>query len=164
MRPTRTLLGGVLVAVVVTAAFQLPVVSEHLPVRPLRLLRLAGAAGAAPAGRLPRLRPGGVHREDQLEVVRHGRRSTAGIVAVPLLAGSDRVVAAFANAVSLAPGAFVLQIDRAGEVCYVYQLGMRATDAERVRREVLALQRRVIAALGTPGELAAVDARLKAAR
>jgi multicomponent Na+:H+ antiporter subunit E len=77
---------------------------------------------------------------------------------VPLLTGSDRVSAAVANATSLAPGTFVLQIDRRGGVCYVYALGVRGTaDAQRVRRQVLALQRRVIAALGTAAELAAVD-------
>jgi multicomponent Na+:H+ antiporter subunit E len=145
----QTLLGGMLVAALVTVAFPLPLVSERLPLRPLGLLRLAGFLAVD-------LVVSGVNIS--WETLRHGPRATAGIVAVPLLTGSDRVSAAVANATSLAPGTFVLQIDRRGGVCYVYALGVRGTaDAQRVRRQVLALQRRVIAALGTAAELAAVD-------
>jgi len=63
--------------------------------------------------------------------------------------------------VSLAPGEFVLQIDCRRRVCYVYALGIRGPDdVERVRRQVLALQRRVVAALAartSPDEVAALD-------
>lgn len=151
-----TVLGGVLVAVLVTAAFPLPVMPEQLPVRPRQLLYLVAylaydlvVSGVAVSW----------------ETVRHGPRATAGIVAVPLLTGSGRVAAVVANAVSLAPGTFVLQIDHRHEVCYVYTLGMRGpADAPRIRREVLGLQRRVIRALGTRDEIAAVDAALVAER
>lgn len=150
-----TLLGGVLVAALVTAAFPLPVIGERLPVRPVRLLWLAGYLTGD-------LVVSGV--EISWETLRHGPRATAGIVAVPLLTDSDWVATAVSNAVSLAPGTFVLHLDHQREVCYVYNLGMRGpADAERVRRQVLGMQRRVIAALGAPDEIAAVDDALRRA-
>ena len=91
------------------------------------------------------------------ETLRYGPRTTAAIVAVPLQTGSALVAAAVADAVSLAPGTFVLQIEHRRGICYVYALGIRnPNDAERVRREVLALQRRVINALGSGAEIAAM--------
>lgn len=149
----KTLLGGALVATLVTVAFPLPLVGERLRVRPMRLLWLAGYLAAD-------LVVSGV--KIGWETLRHGPRATAGIVAVPLLTDSDWVATAVSNAVSLAPGTFVLQLDHQREVCYVYNLGMRGpADALRVRRQVLGMQRRVIAALGTPDEIAAVDAQLR---
>ncbi len=147
-----TVLGGVLVAVLVTAVFPQPLVAGHLPVRPLQLLLLAGyLTGDLVVSGL----------NVSWETLRRGRRVTAGIVAVPLVTGSGRIATAVANAVSLAPGAFVLQIDRRRGVCYVYALGMRGpADAERVRRQALGLQRRVISALGTQDELTAADRAL----
>lgn len=149
----KTLLGGVLVAALVTVAFPLPVIGERLRVRPVRLLWLAGYLAAD-------LVVSGV--KISWQTLRHGPRATAGIVAVPLLTESDWVATAVSNAVSLAPGTFVLQLDHQREVCYVYHLGMRGpADAHRVRRQVLGMQRRVIAALGTTEEIAAVDDQLR---
>ncbi|MGH3908526.1 MAG: Na+/H+ antiporter subunit E [Pseudonocardiaceae bacterium] len=148
----QTLLGGLLVALLVTVALPLPPVAGHLSMRPLRLLRLAGYLAVE-------LVVSGV--EISWETLRYGPRATAGIVEVPLLTDSDYVIAALANAVSLTPGEFVLQIDRRRGVCYVYSLGVRApADAERVRGQVLVLQRRVVAALGSPDELAALGERI----
>lgn len=139
----RTVLGGLAVAVLVTAAFPLPLMSGQLSVRPLRLLRLAGHLAVE-------LVVSGV--QISWETLRYGRRARAGIVEVPLLTGSDQVIAAVANAVSLAPGQFVLQLDSRHRVCYVYALGVRGpADVARVRRQMLALQRRVVAALERPG-------------
>ena len=152
----RTVLGGVLVAVLVTAAFPLPLMPGHLSIRPLRLVRLAGYLAVE-------LVVSGV--EISWETLRYGPRATAGIVEVPLLTESDPVVVAVANAVSLAPGEFVLQIDCRRRVCYVYGLGIRGPDdVERVRRQVLGLQRRVVAALGSPDEVAALDESTGGAR
>jgi multicomponent Na+:H+ antiporter subunit E len=149
----KIVVGGLLVAVAVTALFPLPLL-PRLPLRPLRLLRLAGfllvdlgMSGALVAW----------------ETVRYGPRARAGIVAVPLLTRSDRVITLVAGAVALAPGSFVLQIDRrgfeTGAACwYVYALGLRGPgDADRVRRQVLSLQRKVIAAFGSPEELRACE-------
>lgn len=148
----KIVLGGLLVGLIVTLLFPMPVMGSRLPFRPVRLLRLAGFL-------LVDLMVSGV--QVSWETLRYGPRARAGIIAVPLLAGSDRVITMVAGALSLAPGSFVLQIDRRRAVWYVYALGLRgpSPDAavERVRRQVLTLQRRVIAAVGTPAELAACE-------
>jgi multicomponent Na+:H+ antiporter subunit E len=132
--------GGLVVGGVVTWLFPLPVLSR-LPFRPWPLLRLVAflvwdlfRSGWAVA----------------VETLRYGRRSRAGIVAVPLLTDAERVVTLIAGAAALTPGSFVLQIDRAGCLLYVYALGLRsAADAEQVRTQMRRLQERVVAAVGS---------------
>jgi multicomponent Na+:H+ antiporter subunit E len=54
-----------------------------------------------------------------------------------------------------------LQIDHQHGLWFVYALGPRdAAGVERARRRTMDMQRRVIAALGTPEELATVEAHL----
>ena len=144
----KSMVGGVLIGVLVIAVFPLPLVEKRLPVRPVRLVRLIGYLAYDLVVSSVKV---------SWETLRYGPRTTAGIVAVPLQTGSALVAAAVADAVSLAPGTFVLQIERRRGICYVYALGIRnPDDAERVRREVLALQRRVINALGSRAEIAAM--------
>lgn len=144
----QSLVGGVLVGVLVIAAFPLPLIGQRLAIRPVRLLRLAGYLAYDLVVSSAKV---------SWETVRYGPRTTAGIVAVPLHTRSALVAAAVADAVSLAPGTFVLQIDRRRGMCYVYALGVRRPDdADRIRRDVLALQRRVITAVGSRAEIAAM--------
>jgi multicomponent Na+:H+ antiporter subunit E len=139
-----SIVGGVLVAVLVTALFRLPPAPDRLPVRPLRLVGLIlflvydlVVSGA----------------EVSWQVLRHGPRARGAIMVVPLISSSDRVVTVMANALSLSPGTMALQIDHDHDVWYVYALGPRDRVAvERARRRVLDMQRRVLAALGTPEE------------
>jgi multicomponent Na+:H+ antiporter subunit E len=139
-----SIVGGVLVAVLVTALFRLPPAPDRLPVRPVRLAGLIlflvydlVVSGA----------------EVSWQVLRHGPRARGAIMAVPLISSSDRVVTVMANALSLSPGTMALQIDHDNDVWYVYALGPRDRAAvERARRRVLDMQRRVLAALGTPEE------------
>jgi multicomponent Na+:H+ antiporter subunit E len=139
-----SIVGGVLVAVLVTALFRLPPAPDRLPVRPLRLVGLIlflvydlVVSGA----------------EVSWQVLRHGPRARGAIMVVPLISSSDRVVTVMANALSLSPGTMVLQIDHDHDVWYVYALGPRDRAAvERARRRVLDMQRRVLAALGTREE------------
>jgi multicomponent Na+:H+ antiporter subunit E len=139
-----SIVGGVLVAVLVTALFRLPPAPDRLPVRPVRLAGLIlflvydlVVSGA----------------EVSWQVLRHGPRACGAIMAVPLISSSDRVVTVMANALSLSPGTMALQIDHDQDVWYVYALGPRDRAAvERARRRVLDMQRRVLAALGTPEE------------
>jgi len=131
--------GGVLTAVIVTALFPLPL-AARLPMRPWPLLRLVGFL------LLDLVRSGW---QVAVETLRYGPRSRAGIVAVPLLTDSERIVTVIAGAAALTPGSFVLQIDRPGCLLYVYALGLRsAGDAEKVRRQMRRLQEIVIAAVG----------------
>jgi multicomponent Na+:H+ antiporter subunit E len=141
-----SIVGGVLVAVLVTALFRLPPAPDRLPVRPLRLAGLIlfliydlVVSGA----------------EVSWQVLRHGPRARGAIMAVPLISSSDRVVTVMANALSLSPGTMALQIDHDHDIWYVYALGPRDhVGVEKARRRVLDMQRRVLAALGTPSEMA----------
>ena len=140
----KIVLGGLLVAVAVTVLFPMPLL-DRLPVRPWPLLRLIGfllvdlvRSGFAVAW----------------ETLRHGPRARAGIVAVPMLTRSGRVATMIAGALALAPGSFVLQIDRRRGVWYVYALGLSSPeDAGRIREQVLTLQQRVVAAFGHADEV-----------
>ncbi len=141
-----SLVGGVVVAVLVTALFRLPPATDRLPVRPLRVLGLIGYL-------IWDLAVSGV--EVSWQVLRHGPRARGAIVAVPLLSSSDLVVTVMANALSLSPGTMALQIDHDHDVWYVYALGPRDhAGVERARRRTLDMQRRVLATLGTPAETA----------
>lgn len=151
-----TLVGGVLVGALVTAVVPLPAPTRLLPVRPLRLLALAGYLV------LDLVRSG---VDVAWQTLRWGPAARGAIVAVPLLSSSDRVVTVVANAFTLSPGTMALQIDRERRVWYVYALGPRdRAAAERSRRQAMDLQRRVLAALGTPAEIAEAERWLAAPR
>jgi multicomponent Na+:H+ antiporter subunit E len=80
---------------------------------------------------------------------------------VPLISSSDRVVTVMANALSLSPGTMALQIDHDHDIWYVYALGPRdRAGVERARRRVVDMQRRVLAALGSPDEQAEAESVL----
>jgi len=144
--------GGVVVGIAVIAAFRFPPAAGHLPVRPLRLLGLVGylAYDMVVSG-------AGV----SWQTLRYGRGARGAVFAVPLLSESDRVVTVIANALSLSPGAMALQIDHQHGLWFVYALGPRdEAGVENARRRTMDMQRRVIAALGTPEELAVAEAQL----
>ena len=141
----KIVLGGLLVGLAVTWLFPMPILAA-LPVRPWPLLRLAGFL-------LVDLVRSGF--SVAWVTLAQGPRARAGIVAVPMLTRSGRVATMIAGALSLAPGSFVLQLDRRRGVWYVYALGLHPVDGpRRVREQVLTLQRRVIAAFGPPDEVA----------
>jgi multicomponent Na+:H+ antiporter subunit E len=150
-----SIVGGVLVAALVTALFRLPPATDRLPVRPLRLAGLLlflvwdlVVSGA----------------EVSWQVLRRGPHARGAIMAVPLISSSDLVVTVMANALSLSPGTMALQIDHDHDVWYVYALGPRdVAGVERARRRVLDMQRRVLAALGTEEELSEAARLLEAA-
>jgi len=151
-----SIVGGLLVALLVTALFRLPLATDRLPVRPLRLVGLLLYLGYD-------LVVSGA--EVSWQVLRHGPRAKGAILAVPLLSGSDRVVTVMANALSLSPGTMALQIDHDHDVWYVYALGPRdRAGVERARRRVLDMQRRVLAALGDPAEVAEAQRLMEACR
>ena len=147
-----SIVGGVLVAIAVIGAFRFPPAGPHLPLRPFRLLALVGylAYDLVVSG-----------AEVSWQTLRYGPRARGAVYAVPLLSSSDRVVAVVANALSLSPGAMALQIDHEHGLWFVYALGPRdQAGVERSRRRTMDMQRRVLAALGTPGELAEAEQQL----
>jgi multicomponent Na+:H+ antiporter subunit E len=143
-----TLVGGVLVGITVTAVLPSGPVDRRLPFRPLALLGLIGflAVDLVVSS-----------YEVTREMLRHGPRSRGAILELPLASTSDRVVALVAAAYTLTPGTLVLQIDHVRARWYIYVLGPRdAAGVERERRRALDVQRRVVAAVGTPEEVAAL--------
>ena len=144
-----SIVGGLVVAALVTALFRLSPATDRLPVRPLRLCGLVLFL-------LWDLAVSGV--EVSWQVLRHGPRARGAIMAVPLIASSDQVVTVMANALSLSPGTMALQIDHDHDVWYVYALGPSDNaGVDRARRRVVDMQRRVLSALGSPDEQAEAE-------
>ncbi|MFP5072251.1 Na+/H+ antiporter subunit E [Pseudonocardia nantongensis] len=149
-----TLVGGLLVGLVVTLLFPLPLLPERMPVRPVKTLRLASFV-------LLDLLVSGIRVS--AVTLRHGPRASAGIIGLPLYAESDRTATTIAAACALTPGSFVLQIDRRRNRWYVYALGLHRTGAvARVRRDMLTLQMRVVEAMGTDADIRGCRAALDA--
>ncbi len=142
-----TVFFGVLVALIVITVFPVPPISTNIVVRPLRVVQLVLYLAWDLLISTVRV---------AWQAIRYGPRAKAGIVAVRLRTDSDHLTAMVANAVSLAPGKFVMQIDRANRLCYVYVLGISAADAESVRQDVLDLEVRVVRAIGSADEVALV--------
>ncbi|MCM3659098.1 Na+/H+ antiporter subunit E [Agromyces mediolanus] len=81
------------------------------------------------------------------------------IIAVQLLTRSDLVTTLTAEAISVVPGTVVVDIDRERGLLYLHALGTRThADVERVKRQVLGTEERIVLAMGTHQQ--AVDVRL----
>jgi multicomponent Na+:H+ antiporter subunit E len=141
-----TIAGGVLVGLGVTALFPAGPPDRVLPLRPLPLLGLLGfLARDVVVSSLHVTR----------ETILRGPASRGAILELPLLSTSDRVVALLCNAYTLSPGTLVLQVDHVRSRWYIYVLGPRGeAGVERARRQALEVQRRVLAAVGSPEEIA----------
>jgi multicomponent Na+:H+ antiporter subunit E len=73
------------------------------------------------------------------------RRRRAGVVAVPLTCNSPLVLKAVSDLLCLTPGTLTVEIDLEPTMLYVHVLGL--SDPDAVRRDVQALEQRVLAAL-----------------
>ncbi|SEG69126.1 multisubunit sodium/proton antiporter, MrpE subunit [Thermomonospora echinospora] len=74
-----------------------------------------------------------------------------GIVAVRFRSGTDVTLLMVAHSVSLRPGSLVVDVDRPGSLLYVHGMPIHGErDAERVRREVLDTEHRIMRAFGPP--------------
>jgi multicomponent Na+:H+ antiporter subunit E len=136
-----TLLFGLVVAALVSLLFPQPPIRTGMVIRPLPLLRLIGYLGWDLLVSTMRV---------TWQALRFGPNATAGIVGARLRIDSDHLTALVASAISLAPGQFVLQIDRANRICYVYALCLDGE--ESVRREVARLEHFVVSAVGSAAE------------
>ncbi|WP_133725376.1 MULTISPECIES: Na+/H+ antiporter subunit E [Pseudonocardia] len=135
------IIGGLIVGLLVTVIFPLPVLPERLPIRPLKLLRLIGFL-------IRDLVVSGV-RVSSVTLL-HGPRARSGIIGLPLCSSSDRTTTTIVAACALTPGSFTLQIDRRRRRWYVYALGLhRPGSVERVCSDMMLLQMRVIDAVGS---------------
>ncbi|GAA4861731.1 Na+/H+ antiporter subunit E [Saccharopolyspora cebuensis] len=145
-----TLFFGIVVAVFVSGLFPVPPITTNIAPRPVRLLSVVLYLAWDLVISTVRV---------AWQAIRYGRRATAGIVAVRLVTDSDHIIAMVAQAVSLAPGNAVVQIDRANRVFFVYSLGLRSEEeAESVRREVRYLEEKIVRAVGSDADVAGIDA------
>jgi multicomponent Na+:H+ antiporter subunit E len=79
------------------------------------------------------------------------------IIHVQLLTRSDLVTTLTAEAISVVPGTVVVDIDRERGLLYLHALGTRtAADIERTHRNVLGTEERIVLAIGTSPQAAAV--------
>lgn len=139
---------GVLVSVGVVLLFRLPAISAPLRLRPVRLLVLLGYLAADLLTSAVQI---GWH------ALRYGPSIRAAVVRVPVLSDVEPVVVLAANLCSFGPGKFVLQIDRAGGAFYIYGFPARSdAERDRMRVEVMRLQRAVIRAFAPADEVRAL--------
>jgi multicomponent Na+:H+ antiporter subunit E len=81
------------------------------------------------------------------------------IIDVQLLTRSDLVTTLTAEAITVVPGTVVIDIDRERGLLYLHALGTRTPeDIDRARERVLATEERIVLAIGTREQAAAVRA------
>lgn len=139
-------LSGVVVAVVVCVVFPMPPLGMNLRVHPLHLAWLVTrflwdvlVASAQVAWTTLQL-----HRQPRNAVIE-----------VDLTTHSDFVLTIVAEMVSLVPGSLVVEARRSTHSLFLHVLDARDTaGVEKMRRQVFALERRVLRAFGTPEEAA----------
>ncbi|MBW6439310.1 Na+/H+ antiporter subunit E [Actinoplanes hulinensis] len=144
-----TLFGGLLVSVLVLAVFPLPRVTFAGRLRPVGLLRFTvrfvidlwvasfQLAWTALAGR---------------------RAPRSAVLALRLAVRSDLNLTMCAEAVSLVPGSLIVDLDREAGVLYVHVFDVAGpADIARFRRDVRGIERRIIGAVGSDAEIAAVE-------
>lgn len=141
---------GVLVGVVVCVVFPLPRIDAQVRLRPVGLVRFAVRFAidmGVSSWRLSRyiLGPG---------------KPLCAVLAVRMRSPSDLTLTATSVAVAAVPGSNVLDVHRASGTLYLHVLGAGDEAArERARYEVLRLEDRIVRAVGTRADLAALDAR-----
>ncbi|KAB1901850.1 Na+/H+ antiporter subunit E [Micromonospora sp. AMSO1212t] len=90
--------------------------------------------------------------------LRFGYRPRGAIIAVPLRVRTDLNLALTAEVISLVPGTLILDVDRARGVLYVHVLDVRGPeDVSGSRERVLAVERRIVRAIGSPAEVHRLD-------
>ena len=134
------LVGGLLVAVAACLVFPLPPIRMSLRVRPLRLawlaLRFLGDVVVASA-------------QVAWTTVQLRRTPRNAVIEVDLRTHSDFVLTVVAEMVSLVPGSLVVEARRSTHTLFLHVLDARdQAGVDRMRRQVHALERRVVLAFG----------------
>lgn len=81
------------------------------------------------------------------------------VIAVDLHTSSDLLMTVTAQALSLLPGSIIIEVDRRHTTLYIHVLDASTDEVlERTRRNVLAIEERLIRAIGSPEECRALDA------
>lgn len=141
-------IGGALVASILLAVFPLERRRDAaIVVRPLATLHLAAHVGRQLV----------VSNLDMsVRILRPRPRLVTAVVECPLRTGSPGIITAVTNILALGPGTMVVDVlvpVDAPAVLLVHVL--RADAPERVRTQVAQLERLVVAAFGSPAEVAA---------
>lgn len=149
-----TVVGGALVAVLVCVVFPLPPLRMSLHVRPLWLawliIRFLGDVVVASV-------------QVSWTTLRFDRQPVNAVIEVDLRTASDFVMTIVAEMVSLVPGSLVVEARRSTHTLFLHVLDARdQAGVDKMRRQVLALERRVVHALGSrtdhlapPGDVSA---------
>jgi multicomponent Na+:H+ antiporter subunit E len=135
-------LGGIAVAAALLVLFPLHPVSSPGIVRPLALLRfLVSFAIDLVQSSL----------KVAALVVRPRSRLRQAVLAIPVRGASDQLLTLLANAISLTPGTLTLDVDREASVLFVHVLdvGSEPDGVERVRADILRIERLAILAIGS---------------
>jgi multicomponent Na+:H+ antiporter subunit E len=83
---------------------------------------------------------------------------TSSIVAVQLSTKSDLSLTLTALAVSLVPGSLVVEADRQDDILYLHVLGTETSaDVEKARADVLAVEERIVRAIGSRDDVRRVN-------
>ncbi len=142
-------LAGLVLGVAVLLFFPLPPVTFGGRLRPGALLVLAVTfAGELVTASL----------HVAAVAVRPGYRPRGAVIAVPLRVRTDLNLALTAEVISLVPGTLILEVDRDRGVLYVHVLDVRGPeDLTAGRERTLAVERRIVRAVGSPAEVRQLD-------
>lgn len=145
---------GILVAIFVTRVYRLPTVELVGRVNLwYSLVFIVLFLGAVVAGAI----------SVTVQVFDFRRQPGTAIIAIPLRYADDILTTHVAVTASLIPGSLVVESDRDRRILYLHVIGMRDRAAiERFREEVLRWERRIVRAVGTPAQYAALKADVNA--
>lgn len=88
-----------------------------------------------------------------------GPRTRSAIFAVPLRTDQDLMVTLVGHVLTLIPGSFVVEVDRRSSTLYLHFLNVNTqAEVEKARAGILDIEARLIRVMGTPAELAALNA------
>ncbi|WP_330440222.1 Na+/H+ antiporter subunit E [Micromonospora sp. NBC_00821] len=143
------LVGGLLVGAAVLVFFPLPEVSFGGRLRPLALLVFAGRFAVE-------LVSASLHVARI--AVQPGYRPRGAVISVRLRVSTDLNLALTAEAVSLVPGTLILEVDRDSGTLYLHVLDTHGPgDLDVARARTLAIERRIVRAVGSTSELRRLD-------
>lgn len=143
---------GIVVAIFVTRVFRLPTVELVGRINVwYSLVFIVLFLGAVVMGAI----------SVAIQVFDFRRQPGSAIVAIPLRYADDIVTTHVAVTASLIPGSLVVESDRDRRILYLHVIGVRSrADVDDFRAGVLRWERRIVRAVGTPEQYAALKADL----
>lgn len=93
------------------------------------------------------------------QVLDFRRQPGTAIIAVPMVTDDDLIMTHTGVTASLIPGSLIVETDRDRRILYLHVIGVRsARDVERQRESVQMWERRIVMAVGSRAQVAAVRA------